>query len=140
MNFREFVRAAEAHLRSTGWLMHGHNGTWMKYKRAGSTTALPMPAALLEELQTNSTFQPSVESYLIHSGWRRSSGGVTLGGPLFCKNGKHKRIAVAMLEQLRDDRLDRSVHSPQSTPTEVRALLNADSVRALRDDQLPNRR
>ncbi len=140
MNFRDFVRAAEVHLQNTGWLMHGHNGTWQKYKRAGERETKPLPAAVLAELQTNSIFQPVIEDYLIDSGWRRSIGGVMLGGPIFMKDGKYKRIAIAMLEQMRDDRIDRRVYSPYSTPSEVRSLLSAETVRAVHDSPPSSRR
>lgn len=123
MNFREFVGAAEVHLRMTGWLMHGHNGVWRKYKKAGDSEAKPFPAALCAALDEDNAFHPDVEHYLSSNGWRRSSGGVIAGWPLFHKDGKHKKLIVALLEQLRDDRTDRAVTAPRTTPSEMKRLL-----------------
>ncbi len=140
MNFQEFVGAAEVHLRMTGWLMHGHNGVWRKYKKGGDVGAMPFPAAIVNELSRDSIFHPTVETYLTSNGWRRGTGGVIAGWPLFHKDGKYKSMLIALLEQLRDGRIDRSVYAPHNTPSDVRLLLNADAVRAVRDTPLSSRR
>lgn len=128
MKFREFVGAAEVHLRMTGWLMHGHNGVWRKYKKGGDSESKPFPAALRDELARDSVFHPSVELYLTDNGWRRSTG-VIAGWPLFQRGGKYKNMLVALLEQLRDDRMDRAAVAPRTTPSELKQLLAPSSSR-----------
>ena len=129
MNFLEFVGAAEVHLRTTGWLMHGHNGVWRKYKRPGASETYPMPAAVVRQLQADGLFEPTVEIYLRANGWRRYTGGVIAGWPMFMKNGKFRTLPIALLEQLRDDRTDRRVVDPHTTPSGMKDLLTVESLR-----------
>jgi hypothetical protein len=135
MKFQEFVGAAEVHLRMAGWLMHGHNGVWRKYKKAGVSDVQPLPAALIKELETDGAFEPTVEAYLTNNGWRRSSSGVSGGWPMFSKNGKFRNLPIAMLQQLRDDRIDRAAVVPPTTPSEMKNLLD---VRAVRNSPPPS--
>lgn len=134
MNFREFVGAAEVHLRMTGWLMHGHNGVWRKYKQPGAGDAQPLPAALIRQLQEDGLFAPTVETYLVSNGWRRSSGGVIAGWAMFTKNGKFRNLPIALLEQLRDDRTDKAVVDPYMTPSGIRNVLTTGTRHPLVDE------
>jgi len=109
--------------------MHGHNGVWRKYKKAGDTETKPMPAALVHELSQDNTFHPNVELYLTSNGWRRGTGGVIAGWPLFHRDGRYKNMLLALLTQLRDDRTDRATHSPRNTPSTVADLLSATRIR-----------
>lgn len=113
----------------TGWLMAGHNGVWRKYKKAGAPESVPLPAALVEEMKTNGEFMPAVERYLVSSGWRRSGGGVSTGWPMFMKNNKFRNLPIALLHQLRDDRVDRAVVDPHTTPSEMKQLLDVAPLR-----------
>jgi len=123
MNFQEFVGASEVHLRMTGWLMHGHNGVWRKYKKPGAVDVHPLPAAVVKQLEINGLFEPTVETYLTSNGWRRTTGGVIAGWPMFVKNNKFRSLPIAMLEQLRDDRLDKSIVDPHTTPSGMREII-----------------
>ena len=109
--------------------MHGHNGYWRKYKKAGADEAYPLPAVLIRQLTEDSGLAPTVEAYLVNNGWRRSTSGVFAGWTMFVKNGKYKTLPIALLEQLRDDRLDRAVVEPQTTPSGMRNLLMEGSLR-----------
>lgn len=122
MNFREFVGAAEVHLRMAGWLMHAHNGVWRKYKRPGAAESQPLPAAIVAEMKYNNHFGPVVEEYLTSNGWRRTSG-VSSSWPTFRKGDKAKRLPDALLKQMMDDRADMLVYSPRATPSEMVQLL-----------------
>ncbi len=124
MNFREFVGAAEVHLRMAGWLMHAHNGVWRKYKRPGEPEACPLPAAIATEMKYNNHFGPVVEQYLTSNGWRRTSSGVSASWPTFTKGDKAKRLPEALLKQMMDDRADMSVYAPRATPSQVVQLLS----------------
>lgn len=124
MNFRDFVGAAEVHLRIAGWLMSAHNGVWRKYKRPGGTEVLPLPGAITEDLRCNSMFSPTVEQYLTDNGWRRTSSGVSSGWPTFMKGDKTKKLPEALLKQMMDDRADMSVYSPSTTPSGMVQLLS----------------
>lgn len=135
MNFREFTGAVEVHLRKCGWLFHGNNGVWRKYKKAGETNSIPLPAALVAELFVNGEFMPQVELYLQDNGWLRTSSGVSTGWPRFRKGGDSKTMDKALLEQLKLDRLNPDVYSPRTTPSELRSLLI--DVDTLRKDSPP---
>lgn len=124
MNYREFVGAAEVHLRMAGWLMQAHNGVWRKYKKAGSSEVIPLPGAIAADLRMNSMFSPQVELYLTSNGWRRTSSGVSAGWPSYKKGDETKRLPEALLKQLMSDRFTNSVVEPHTTPSEMRQLLD----------------
>ncbi len=124
MNFREFVGAAEVHLRMAGWLMHGHNGVWRKYKKAGDAEAIPLPAAVLAEMRVDAVFAPTVERYLTARGWLRTSSGVSSGWPRFRQGGDSKTMDKALLDQMKYDRTNMGTYDPHTTPSGMRELLD----------------
>lgn len=106
MNFHEFILSAEAHLLERGWYRQSHNGAWPTFCQRGRQ-AIPLPAAIVEDLTSSCAFQPRVESYLLTHGWQRTKATVVLGLPYFVR-GKARQLTSAMLEQLKQHRLDRN--------------------------------
>ena len=130
MNFRDFIGAAEVHLRMTGWLICGNNGVWRKYKKRDSTAeGLPLPGAICAEVRENNVFEPTIERYLVENGWRRTSSGVSSGWPTYRKGDKAKKLPEALLKQLMEDRMDRATVAPHTTPSEMKKLLDVTALR-----------
>lgn len=132
MNFQEFLSMATDHLVEAGWVNVSHNGVWSVHSKEAryEKERFPLPAALSAELQENGAFGPVVEEYLLSNGWRRSSTGVSAGQPSFQLDGVVKPLGMAMLEQLKLQRLNNEDVAPRATPNSMRKLLDVTELRA----------
>lgn len=128
MNYSTFVELADARLlEKEGWHRCGHNGSWPMYSRSKTTgpedlqARQPLPAILVWELAMRVDCQRFANEYLVASGWVRQADSTRDDAklpkylqPRFgCDTiGQSKTIDKALLEQMKNDRLDRAAKQP----------------------------
>lgn len=126
MNFQDFVYEAEKYLTRQGWKHCSHNGVWPVFLKG---IRCSLPEALISELWASSVFDPTVESYLLDSGWIRSSQGVVVGQQIFSRGDTYKTLRMALIEQLKLHRLDRAAVAPPTTPAAMKKILDVTQFR-----------